>query len=532
MRTLNRLTIPVVSEHDAAVPMRDGVVLRADVYRPQGTVPALLVRNPYGEGMFRMLPIIPWLEAGYAVVLQHCRGRGNSDGDFRPWLDEGNDGYDTVGWITGQPWSNGDVVMSGTSYLAGCALQAAALQPPGLRAVVARMTPHDFYDGLNYHGGAFALGSALYWATLQGMLGLMHGAAAGEDVGAGFGSVVPMLADPAAAQRTLPLSDLSASVAWFGDWIAHPTRDAYWEGMAETLRHDRIAVPVMHVAGWFDIFLAGTLENHRRLGGPLTIGPWAHAALTASTGRLDFGFFASGQAAQLEQRELAFLASAGTSEAGVRIFVMGDNVWRDEPAWPLERAVPTRYHLHADGRLSTLESTEDSPRGYCHDPENPVPTLGGPLLLADGTLTGPQDQREIEARPDVLCYTTDVLDRDVEVTGPLSVTLRASTSGVSTDWTAKLVDVWPDGRAMSVIDGIARVAAEPGVPAEHVVDLVATSQVFKAGHRIRVQIASSNFPRFDRNPGTGKSSADSADLQVQQQAVYPQSFITLPIVPR
>jgi putative CocE/NonD family hydrolase len=507
-------------------------VLRADIYRPDATVPTLLVRSPYGEGSFRTTPVVPALEKGFAVVLQHCRGRGNSDGEFRPWLDEGDDGYDTIAWIISQPWSNRDVVMSGLSYLAGCALQAAATRPPGLRAVVANMTPHDFYDGLNYHGGAFALGSALYWGALQGMLDLTHGMAARADVAGGFARILPLLANQTEAQRTLPLADLGASVAFFGDWVAHPTRDEYWQDKAETLRHDRIDVPVMHMAGWFDLFLRGTLENHRRLGGPLTIGPWAHGQATACTGRLDFGFFASGQAAQLEQRELEFLASAGTSGGGIRIFVMGDNAWRDEPAWPLERAVPTRYFLHCDGRLSTDEPVDQTPRTFTHDPNNPVPTVGGPLLLADTTVIGPQDQREVEARPDVLSYTTDALSADVEVTGPLAVTVLAATSGVSTDWTAKLVDVWPDGLAMSVIDGIVRVAAEPGVPAEHVIDLVATSQVFKAGHRIRVQIASSNFPRFDRNPGTGKTGAETADLQVQQQAVYPRSWISLPIVPR
>jgi putative CocE/NonD family hydrolase len=211
---------------------------------------------------------------------------------------------------------------------------------------------------------------------------------------------------------------------------------------------------------------------------------------------------------------------------------MGDNVWREEKAWPLERAVPTRYFLHPDGRLDPAEPTGDEARTYTHDPADPVPTAGGPLLLADATVIGPQDQREVEQRADVLVYSSDVLTNDIEVTGPLTVTLRASTSAVSTDWTAKLVDVWPDGRAMSVIDGITRVPAEPGVPGTHVIDLVATSQVFKAGHRIRVQIASSNFPRFDRNPGNGATSADSAELVVAQQAVFPQSWITLPIVPR
>jgi putative CocE/NonD family hydrolase len=531
MRTLNRPLLPIVAEHNTPIAMRDGVVLRADIYRPQGTVPTLLIRNPYGDGLFRSAPIVPAAEAGFALVLQHCRGRGNSDGEFRPWLDEGHDGYDTIEWIAQQPWSNGDVVMSGASYLAGCALQAAATRPPALRAIVANMTPYDFYDGLNYVGGAFALGSALYWASMQSMLGLMHGLAAGDDVGASFGPVLTLMADQPAAARTLPLNDLP--LPWLREWMAHPQRDEYWQGLAETLRHDQIQVPVMHSVGWFDIFLAGTLENHRRLGGPLTLGPWSHGPANASTGRLDFGFGASGQSAQLEQRELAFLASRGNhGDQSVRIFVMGDNVWRDEPAWPLERAVPTRYFLHPDGRLDPAEPSSTQPRTYTYDPADPVPTLGGPVLLADATLVGPQDQRDIETRPDVLVYSTDVLVSDVEVTGPLSVTVRASTSAVSTDWAAKLVDVWPDGRAMSVIDGIIRVAATPGEPAEHTIDLVATSQVFKAGHRIRVEISSSNFPRFDRNPGTGLSTADSSELVVSQQAVYPQSYLTLPIVPR
>jgi len=357
----------------------------------------------------------------------------------------------------------------------------------------------------------------------------LHRTAAGEDASVAFAEISPIRADPAEAQRTLPLSDLTA-IPWFPDWVNHPSRDEYWQERAKSLRHDQIDVPVMHIGGWFDLFLAGTLENHRRLGGPLTIGPWSHGPATQSVGALDFGFTASGQAAELEQQELAFLSSGGTvAPNSVRLFVMGDNVWRDEPAWPLARAVPTRYYLHPDGRLDPNEASSEQTRSYTHDPAHPVPTTGGALLLADAPLVGPQDQRDVEARRDVLCYTSDPLASDVEVTGPLSVTVRASTTAVSTDWTAKLVDVWPNGRAISVIDGIVRVATVPGAVTDHLIDLVATSQVFKAGHRIRVEIASSNFPRFDRNLGTGRT---GPDFVVAQQTVYPGSWITLPIVPR
>jgi putative CocE/NonD family hydrolase len=532
MAKLDRTPLLLTAEHDASMPMRDGTILRGDVHRRAegGPFPTLLVRTPYGAGTFRAIPVIPALEAGFAVVLQHCRGRGSSDGEFRPWLDEGADGHDTIAWITAQPWSNGEVVMSGMSYLAGCALQAAATRPPGLKAVVAAVTPHDFHDGLKYHGGAFALGSALGWGAMQAMLGLVHGMEAGEDTRAGFGALLPVLGDQAAAARTLPVGDIPG-IPWWRDWVSHPERDAYWEGLAETLRHDRIEVPVMHVAGWFDLFLSGTLENHRRLGGPLVVGPWSHTALGATgTGRLDFGFSASAQAIRLEQRQLAFLRGQDTGPA-VKIFVMGDDVWRDEEAWPLARAVETRYHLHADGLLSAAPPAATEPATFTFDPRDPVPTVGGPLLLPDATNVGPQDQRDVELRPDVLCYTTEVLAADVEVTGPVSVTLHGETSAAATDWTAKLVNVHPDGRAMSVIDGIVRTAEPAGT---FTIDLVATSQVFKAGHRIRVEVSSSNFPRFDRNPGTGRPAAGATgtDLVLQHQKVFPDSYITLPIVPR
>ncbi|WP_182902200.1 CocE/NonD family hydrolase [Microbispora sp. H10830] len=530
MPKLDRPPLPVAVEHDVPMPMRDGTVLRGTVHRPAdgGPFPVLLMRTPYGEDSFRMAPVTPALRAGFAVVLQHCRGRGSSDGEFRPWVDEGADGHDTITWITSQPWSNGEVVMSGMSYLAGCALQAAVTRPPGLKAVVASMTPHDFHDGLKYHGGAFALGSALNWGAFQALLGLMHAGEAGEDVGAGLAGVLPVLGDQDAAARTLPVGDIPG-IPWWRDWTSHVERDAYWEELAETLRHDRVEVPVMHVAGWFDLFLGGTLENHRRLGGPLVIGPWSHLAPGATgTGRLFFGSAASAQAIQLEQRELAFLKGEDTGPA-VKIFVMGDDVWRDEEAWPLERAVETPYYFYSDGLLSPEPSSASEPATFTFDPHDPVPTVGGPTLLPDPTNVGPQDQRDVERRPDVLCYSTDVLTSDVEVTGPVSVTLHAETSAASTDWTAKLVNVYPDGRVMSVIDGIVRVLEPSGTFA---IDLVATSQVFKAGHRIRVEISSSNFPRFDRNPGTGRVGATEADLVIHHQKVFPDSYITLPIVPR
>ncbi|MBE1534717.1 CocE/NonD family hydrolase [Actinomadura algeriensis] len=503
MTKLDRPAVPVTTTLDQPIEMRDGTILRADVHRPAagGTHRTVLVRGPYGEQVFRSQPIGAFLHAGMAVVLQHCRGRGSSDGEFVPWENEGRDGADTVAWIAAQPWSNGEVVASGTSYLAGCALQLAAERPAGLRAVVASMTPHDFYEGLKYHGGAFAVGSAFHWGSLQGLLGVLHGVAGGRPPGDGFATLLRVLAEPDEALRTTPVRDMpgvSEMFPFWRDWTDHPERDGYWEGIAETLRHDRIDVPVLHTAGWFDVFLRGTLENFRRIpGGRLIIGPWSHLSQASGAGELNFGHAAAAATALLEPAQIEFL-SGSTEGPKVRYFTMGANEWREAESWPPPGSTDTPYYLHADGTLSPgVPEAGASASAFVHDPDDPVPTHGGGLLLPDPVNVGPRDQRAIEERPDVLCFTTPVLSADVEVTGPVTAVLHAATSAPGADWTAKLVDVHPDGRAMSVTDGIVR---SPGDRTRHEIDLAATSQTFLAGHRIRVEIASSNFPRFDRNP--------------------------------
>ncbi|MFD0903733.1 CocE/NonD family hydrolase [Actinomadura sediminis] len=503
MTELDRPPVPVTTTLDQPIEMRDGVVLRADVHRPASGGPhrTVLVRGPYGEQVFRSQPVTAFLHAGMAVVLQHCRGRGSSDGEFVPWVHEARDGADTVAWIRARPWSNGEVVASGTSYLAGCALQLAAERPEGLKAVVASMTPHDFYDGLKYHGGAFAVGSAFHWGALQGLLGALHGAAAGRERGDGFGRLLGALAEPDKALRTTPVRNMpgvSEMFPFWRDWTDHPERDAYWRELAETLRHDRIGVPVLHTAGWFDVFLRGTLENFRRIpGGRLIIGPWTHLSQASGVGELDFGHAAAAMTSLVEPEQIAFLRGS-TGGPRVRYFTMGANEWREAGSWPPPGFAPTPYYLHADRTLSPEPpGTDAPPSAFVHDPGDPVPTHGGGLLLPDPVNVGPRDQRAVEERPDVLCFTTPVLRADVEVTGPVTAVLHAATSAPGADWTAKLVDVWPDGRAMNVADGIVR---SPGDRTRHEIDLAATSQTFRAGHRVRVEIASSNFPRFDRHP--------------------------------
>ena len=570
MPKLDRPSLPVTAVHDAPVPMRDGTVLRADIQRPAegGPVPALLVRNPYGEQLGRSVPVVPALEAGFAVVIQHCRGRGSSDGEFTPWADEPADGADTVAWITAQPWSNGRVVGWGLSYTAGSALQTAIEGPAGYAGAVAAMTPADFYDDLTYAGGALALASAQFWATLQGLLGAQHAAAAGENPGPLLAAVMPAQLDPPSARAALPLREaagLPAAMPHWADWLDHPSRDEYWRRLPSPRdNYQAMGLPAYHVAGWFDLFLAGTLENYQGLLAatgdpgrqPLVIGPWTHGGITMTgAGEADFGPRASASVLSLEADQLAFLhglattGRPGASRAPVRVFVMGDNTWREEQEWPLARTVYTPWYLLPGGGLGPVVPPPDTPpSGYAADPRDPVPTVGGNLLIPSWNAGGPHDQRVLDERTDILRFTSAPLEADFEVTGPLSVVLHAATSAADTDWTAKLVDVHPDGTALNVADGIIRARYRdgveaprlpgPGQPQEYTISLVATSQVFKAGHAIRVDIASSNFPRFDRNPGNGtlSAAATEADLTVQQQTVFHDagrpSRIVLPVIPR
>jgi uncharacterized protein len=575
---LNLPSEPMVAEHNAPASLRDGTILRADIYRPAqgGPFPVLLVRTPYGEPMIRMAPVLPAIEAGFAVVLQHCRGTGTSDGEFTPFENEPDDGVDTIQWCARQPWCNGRVGMFGPSYLGMVQFAAAVAAPPALRCLAPVVTPADYYGGLAYRQGALQLGQLLGWYTLKSAQMLQYRAAAGEDVSADLPALLRHMASLAASYRHLPLREapaVSRIVPAWQTWLDHERRDAYWDDLSYVARRDRIAVPALHVGGWFDLFLGGTLDNyqtlrraaateHARRNQALIVGPWLHGDQTGTAGELNFGLFASAQAAQVEQLQIGFLRRFVSGDAAgewdgprVRLFVMGDNVWRDEDDWPLARTQWTRWYLHPAGSLSAAAPQPGAAAShYRYDPADPVPTVGGPTLITGGPdggvswMGGARDQRMVEARPDVLSFTSEVLDADLEVTGPLQVTLYAATSAADTDFTAKLVDVWPDGRAMGVADGIVRARYRdgtgqpspviPGHAYEYPIDLIATSQVFKAGHRLRVDVSSSNFPCYDRNPGNGAPAATATerDFVVAEQTICHDSdqpsYITLPIIPR
>ncbi|TQM75010.1 CocE/NonD family hydrolase [Thermopolyspora flexuosa] len=551
------------------VPMRDGLRLRGVVHRVDGAPrPVLLVRTPYGEPMTRTLPILPLLDAGFTVMVQYCRGTGGSDGELRTFENETDDGLDTIEWLVKQPWCDGNVAMFGMSYLGMCQLAVSGHRPQGLRAIVPIVAPDDYRDGLAYRQGAFQLGQSLAWHMLKAAQSLGEAAARGEDVAERFAALGRLSADIPAAYRALPLIDRPAVSDVLPSWRTFLEKEndpEYWRRIGYSRHRARTAVPGLHIGGWFDLFLRGTIDNYTTIvanadpetarNQHLIIGPWAHGDESGVTGEV---FYANGsaQAIGLEEQQLRFLresiAGTPTTLPPVQIYVMGAGRWRVENEWPLARTDWQTWYLGPDGTLGREMPAEGSLE-YVHDPHDPVPTVGGAILMAgspDGGLSyqpGSRDQRVLDGRTDILRFVGPVLEHDVEVTGPLSVRLFAATSAADTDFTAKLIDVHPDGRAMGIADGIVRARYRngmdnpspivPGEVYEYTIDLGATSQVFKAGHRIRVDIASSNFPCYDRNSGSGKPAGEVTedDFVTATQRVFfgpaRPSAIRLPVIP-
>lgn len=573
-------------ETDVTVRMRDGVILRADVYRPEkrGRFPVVLERTPYNRAERRGAHVVMpayLAQRGYAVVVQDVRGRFGSDGEFRPFHQEVADGYDTIAWCARQPWSTGKVGTYGGSYVGATQMLAAMSQPEALACMVPLVTTDGYYEGWTYQGGALQLGFTASWALFALVLqNMAHTASRKRLPKDTVARMVRAIDGMPASLRGLPtrtLAGLPRSVApYYDEWLRHPRKDRYWDAVDVGAAHARMDVPALHVAGWFDIFLGGSLRNYAgmrakapspraRDGQRLIVGPWAHTAVgAASQGERYFGMQASPFGLDLLAEHLRWfdywlkgMRNGALAAAPVRIFVMGDNRWRDEQEWPLARTRYVDYYLHGRGNANTADGdgtltvrrpgAVEPPDSFTYDPADPVPTHGGALCCYPALLPGgPLDQRRIEERPDVLCYTTPPLTRDLEVTGPLTVTLYAATDGPDTDFTAKLVDVCPEGCAHALADGIIRaryrngtrraVLVTPGGVNEYTIDLGATSNVFKRGHRIRLEVSSSNFPRFDRNPNTGEEPASARATRAARQTVLHTaryaSRIRLPVIPR
>ena len=555
----------IVVEKNVEARMRDGVVLRADVYRPADANkrPVLLQRTPYSKNDPAYVDGFHALAArGFVVIVQDTRGRYTSDGVAKPH-DEAEDGFDTIAWARRLAYADGRVGMWGGSYLATTQLLAATLQPKGLVALFPSSSYSSRYD-MVFQGGAFYLSDGLAWNLGQAMDVRRRTFTPGADRDRPIG-----LDDEHRRMLRarwlwhLPLKSIDALelkrfAPGYFEMLEHPTYDGFWKRFDIAAQHDRIEVPAFHLTGWYDTLLTGTLHNFTGLRARaanetarryqrLIVGPWTHARPTVNStkiGDVGFGPEAGFAAQALYERWFdAWLESgepAAFSGAPVRIFVMGENKWREEWEWPLARATQTAFHLHSKGSANTSEGdgtlaetvagAEPADR-FTYDPANPVPTGA-----TGGYSRTPSDQRSIEKRRDVLVYTSAPVACGVEVTGPLSATLWVSTTAPETDFTAKLVDVHPDGTARAISDGILRRTFAPQQPTEITIDLGATSNVFLPGHRIRLEVSSSNFPRFDRNPNTGARFGEATELRPAEQTVlhdaaHPSRLI-LPIVPR
>ena len=578
-------SIPIRVDQNVPARMRDGTTLYADVYRPEvpGRYPVILTRTPYDKDNYgtRVDSLDPIRAAreGYAVVIQNVRGRYNSEGKFYTFMNEIEDGYDTVEWAATQPWSTGKVGMHGGSYVGATQWLAAVSRPPHLVAIFPSITSHDYYEGWTYQGGAFQLNFALNWSLSLSLANMENLSRSLGDLAA-EGKVMAKAFDHLHdAVGFLPLKDYPALSApglapYYYDWIKHPENDSYWRQWNIEDRHHTIQVPAYSMGGWYDIFLGGTIRNfvgmrkngateEARRGQKLMIGPWFHDSDPGNkTGEVDFGLASDTASFDFHGIKLRWFdhwlkaeENGIIDEAPVRIFVMGTNVWRDEGEWPLSRTSYVNYYLHSDGNANTLNGDGSlSPEApgderwdvFLYNPVNPVPTRGGGLCCHEAAYPpGAFDQREVESRADVLVYSTPPLERDLEVTGPVTVTLWAASSAVDTDFTAKLVDLCPCGGAINLIDGIIRARyresttqaklIQPDEVYEYKIDLWATSNLFKAGHCIRLEISSSNFPRFDRNPNTGNALGEDTALRPASQMVlhnsrYP-SCVTLPVIP-
>lgn len=546
---------------DVRVPMRDGVALSTDLYLPKdrGPFPAVLVRTPYGNNMEALIEKARRLaNRGYVCALQDTRGRWDSEGDYEPLVTDGEDGFDTQEWIGRQEWSNGRIGMSGGSYLGWVQWASAPLGSRYLTCMAPRVICTEWFKGLVYLGGALQWNVLMTW-------GMRTNSRTGQSIDFHHWTEVfrglPLNQADELAGRNLP---------FFKNWIAHPTYDDYWKALDVSARWSDITAPAFNMGGWYDLYAQHTFENFNGLRAHgatpearrsrLIIGPWAHSLSVASrTGDIDFGPHSQVDLDALELRWLDHwlkgISDGIVDEPPLRLFIMGINEWRDEHEWPLARTNWQRWHLHSRGSANSVlgdgalapEAPEEEPADrFTYDPRYPVQTMGGNNCCSPHIVPwGPYDQRPVEMRGDVLCYTSGVLTEDLEVTGPITLVLYAETDAPDTDWTGKLVDVWPSGYAMNLCDGILRARyresrtdptlLEPGKVYRYEVDLGVTGHVFKKGHAVRLEVSSSNFPRFDRNPNTGHALGVDTEQRPAHQTVHHSaacpSHLVLPVIP-
>ncbi|MEU0497035.1 CocE/NonD family hydrolase [Mycobacterium sp. NPDC006124] len=572
----------VTKQADVPATMRDGTVLRADVYRPttSDAVPVILMRTQYGKdgaqsGTRYQSP--DWFASHcYLVVVQDIRGQGASGGVFSEFTHDQDDGYDSVEWAAALPGSNGKVGMYGSSYVGATQWLAAVTAPPHLVTIVPSNTASDYYDGWTYEGGEFRLAFVLPWA----MESIATTAAKNRNDQATVHELASAVRDPTRWLDFRPFKDLPpmqpanpAVAPWYFDWIRHSTRDDFWKAVSIRDRYPKVTVPVMHFEGWYDAFLAGGVENfagmvahggtaEARANQRLVIGPWDHVDWGRPDSEPAPMLKSIGAVANSPVNELMlqwydhFLKGKSNDVAGsprVDYFLMGANVWKTASGWPLPQTKPTTYYLSGAGGIEDRKGglvdaapAVDAPDVYTYDPRFPAPSLGGHSCCgAQSGPQGPYDQTPVEQRSDVLVYSSEPLARDTEVTGAATVDLWAQSSAVDTDFTAKLTVVKPDGEIVNLNDGIIRTAFRDSLsnptpvpanqPTKYRIQIWPTSYQYRAGDRIRLEISSSDYPQFAPNPNTGAPFGQNADTVVATQtilhdAAHPSS-ITLPVIP-
>ena len=557
------------AEMNVAITMRDGVTLRANIFRPAegGPVPALVLRIPYNKDAAQTYVYAHpawYARHGYAVLVQDSRGRYASEGEFYPLRLDGEDGFDTIEWCAAQPWCDGKVGSYGFSIPGINQLLAAHLRPPALTTVIPAFYPSGMHDGFLYRGGALSLATLAQWAVV-----IAADAAIRKGDMEALAQVVP--ADqlsgkwhPGTPLKDTPFFTKPDSLPFIADYLAHPGQDDYWQEWHLPSRLDSIDIPCLHVSGWYDTFIAKTMESYETLSTAaraehrLLVGPWYHIPWTQQVGAIDYGWEARNF---VDDYQIAWFDAQLKGDRSkldalpmVRIFVTGANEWRDYDAWPLAGTSAENWYLHSGGRANSLSGDgslshqapgEEGADFFIYGPEAPVESLGGhSCCLPDRAPMGPEDQRQVEYRNDVLVYSSAPLEAPLFIAGNVNAVLHAASSAVDTDFTVKLCDVAPDGTAINITEGIIRaryreslereVMLEPNAIYEFTIAAGVACHRFAAGHRVRVEVSSSNFPHFDRNPNNGKPFGEDDELVTASQTVFHDSarpsHIELPVV--
>ncbi len=558
-------------ERNVPAEMRDGTVLLADVYRPkqEGPYPVLLSRHPYDKqaalSNFGYAHPAWYAEKGYLVVVQDCRGRYLSEGDFTPFLSESEDGYDTVEWAARLPDSDGQVAMYGFSYGGATTMLAATAAPPSLVTISPGFTGSQYYDGWTYQAGALNLAFVVYWSTL---LGLDSAKRAGDvegyaQLGAALGSVEGWF-------NFLPLADypvVAKHAAYFREWVEHSSYDEYWRKWSIDEDYDRITIPAIHTGGLYDIFLRGTVKNFVGLSDTaagragacqkLLLGPWTHMPWAPVD--VVGGEFSTSEVDDWQVRWFDYQLKGldnGVLDHPVTVYLLGEGL-RNFDEWPPAEAQMLEYFMHSGGRANSkfgdgwldrdvpLEEPGDI---FIYDPNTPTPSLGGHSCCFESvTPMGPANQSSAETSRMVLVYTTEPLVKDLLIVGDAFVTLFAASSAVDTDFTVRLCGVSPEGQSINLQEGIVRARyreslvdpslINPGEIYRYRIELGPVAAKLSAGYAIRVDVSSSDFPQWDRNLNTGGPSgfegplaAETATQTILHSGSYPSS-LSLPVIP-